>query len=124
MEQIAADASRQCYGALNEPQIFTVHCFEQRDDGNYRLNVHYVAGFNSKDAELRILKNDVAFLKGSRFINTDEFMYDHPQPTRLFATRMRNEDSVSREDFKAWVCASTRASESDGQTHPASFRAF
>ncbi|MDN7880099.1 hypothetical protein [Burkholderia aenigmatica] len=124
MEQVSAAAPRKCYGALSEPQIFTVHCFEPRDDGNYRLNVHYVAGFDSEDAELRILKSDAAFLKGSRFINTDEFMYDHPQPTRLFATRMRNEDSVSREDFKAWVRASTQASKSDGQNHPATFRAF
>lgn len=108
------------------PLIVTVMCFDQLPSGNYRFNVHYVAGFDSADAERRIIEHNADDLKSTaRFINTDAYMeyYDRSY-TRMYATRYTDEDSISEQEFRAWVRRSTRASTDDGEVYPAAYRSF
>ena len=106
----------------NTPIIFTVMVF-QMVDGLRRLDVHYVAGFASADAEARIKARAGEHLKGADcYIMTDEIVAQHDNTLRLYATRYANEASVSDEVYKAWVRTTTRASFEDGEMQPASFR--
>lgn len=108
-----------------EPKIFTVHVFRPVENKCMRLDVHYVVGFTSADAEDRIKKEEGQHLDhGRRFILTDEHMVDHPRSCQLYTTRYTNEDAMSRDAFNRWVRSMTTASNDDGIIQPAAFREF
>lgn len=108
------------------PLIVTVMCFEKLEDGNYKLNVHYVAGFDSADAERRILESESKFLTAAaRFIHTDGYLESYDRSfVRMYTTRHTNEDSISERDFRTWVNRSIHESSEDGEVFPATYRSF
>ncbi|WP_158906803.1 hypothetical protein [Burkholderia sp. L27(2015)] len=98
-----------------QPLIFSVLCFSPIGETKFKLDVHYVAGFDSADAEQRIVTNDSAHLVGRRFINTDGLMEHHPKPTCLYATRYTNVTSISEQEFSNWVRQMTVDNNNDGE---------
>lgn len=104
--------------------IYTVYVFQIRD-GKRILNLHYVAGLSSDDAERRIKERHTDHLKGQCFITTDELRdFDTAADCKLYTTRYRNEESISDESHRRWVRAMTRESSHDGERHPAAVRRF
>jgi hypothetical protein len=110
---------------LDQPGIFTVHVFRLEDGGKRRLQVHYVAGTSSADAEARIKASNASrHLAGQCFITTDEHEALHGDGCKLYTTRFRNEDDIDSETLRRWARSHTRASVEDGDYHPAAFRRF
>jgi copper homeostasis protein CutC len=110
---------------MKEPMIFSVMTFRQNDDGTFKLDVHYVAGVSSADAETRILNCAATHLANvHRFIQTDEHMEVHPDSVRLYSTRYTNSDSMSAYELDRWISSSTTGGYCDGDHHPATFRRF
>jgi hypothetical protein len=104
------------------PQIYSVMMWTKNDDGTWKVDCHYVAGHSSADAEERIKATNGDFLTGICFINTDLFMEEYPQPARMYATRMRNDDAVSEHEFIKWKKRSLHEQWNDGDIFPPAFR--
>ncbi|WOB06503.1 hypothetical protein [Piscinibacter gummiphilus] len=105
------------------PKIFTVMVF-QMVDSIRRLDVHHVAGMTSDDAEQRIKLRNADHLGGQCFITTDKHEAERGDGCKLYTTRWRNAESVSDEEFRAWLRRATHDSVEDGDSHPAAFRRF
>lgn len=104
------------------PKIFTV--FVWRLEGAARqVDMHYVAGMNSADAEERIKERNATHLGGQCFITTDEVEENYGDGCKLNANRWRSETTTEAE-FRAWLRTATRPSWDAGQQQPAAFRRF
>ena len=102
--------------------IFTVFVW-RIVEGKRKLESHFVAGFDSKDAEHRIKESDAAHLKDEAFIMTDECNNMHSNPAvRLYTTHVMNADNVSDEEYTTWLRTMTRAQYEDGQRIAANVR--
>jgi hypothetical protein len=110
---------------MTEPQIFTVHVFRPVENNCFRLDVHYVVGFTSADAEERIKREEDQHLKyGARFILTDAHIAERPRTCQLYTTRYTNEDAMPAHAFNDWVRRMTKPHCEDGVVVPAAFRKF
>jgi hypothetical protein len=110
---------------MTEPQIFTVHVFRPVENNCFRLDVHYVVGLNSADAEERIKREDGQHIEhGARFILTDAHMTAHPRSCQLYTTRHRNEDAMPAHEFSDWLRRMTKPHCEEGDVVPAAFRRF
>lgn len=110
---------------MTEPLIFTVHLFRPVENNCVRMDVHYVVGFSSADAERRIKEEQGQHLDyGTRFIITDELMAAHPRSCQFYTTRYRNEDAMPASEFSNWIRRMTEPHFSDGEREPAAFRQF
>lgn len=108
---------------IAQPHIFTVYAF-QIVDGQRRLNLHYVAGMCSADAEVRIKSRNAEHLTGQCFVTTDEHESNHGDGCKLYTTRYTNEPHISDADFRGWVRRMTRPVRDAGDTYPAPCRRF
>lgn len=110
---------------MTEPKIFTVHVFRPVENNCFRLDVHYVAGFSSADAEERIKREDGEHLEyGARFILTDAHMAAHPRSCQLYISRYAKQDAIPAHQFSAWMLSMTKPHCEDGDVVPAAFRRF
>lgn len=108
----------------SSPKIFTVQVF-RIVDGARRLDVHFVAGMSSADAEARIAASHAEHLAGQCFITTDELEDTYgTSGVRTYVTSYRSDGPISDADFAHWQRTMTRASRVEGVVHPAAFRRF
>lgn len=110
---------------MQTPHIFTVMAWRLEGDTR-RLDVHYVAGLSSADAEARIKERNSYYLHGQCFITTDEFIDHYGDDSKLFTNHERNQETTSEREFRQWRARVTRGARDDdsGDYHPAAFRRF
>lgn len=111
---------------MQTPNIYTVMAW--RLEGNARrLDVHYVAGLSSADAEARIKERNSGYLHGQLFITTDEFMeHRDGDDAKMFTNRERSQEATSEHEFRQWMAWATRGilDGYSGDFTPAAFRRF
>ena len=108
---------------MTTPNIYTVMAW-RIEGATRRLDVHYVAGLSSADAEQRIKERNASYLHGQLFITTDEFIEHHGGDDKLFTNRDRSQEATSEREFRQWTGRVTRPSWEDGEFYPAAFRRF
>jgi len=126
IEQLVKIADKETERAdkaeARKPAIFTVYVW-RIVDGKRQLELHLVAGFDSKDAERNIKETSADHLEGEAYITTDErnAMYHNPA-VRCYVNGGTKEENISDENFKSWVRTMTRAYFEDGELVTAGVR--
>jgi hypothetical protein len=76
--------------------------WKEEDESLYRMVAHLVIGTSSADAQKRLIENEHLGDGNCRyFIQTDEWISEHPCETILYFTTFSTED-ITETKFKKW----------------------